>query len=169
MTPLPQELLDHIFQYLPVSDVGSVLKACLIRKGNRSSHSCEDGGSQDVRTVKRAVDDRINPQSFFRGWFKNTAQMVECLSRTGTVLIGPRAFDYFARESFPHCEETWDFLTPWCPGGVLDILLTLSRAWVTWETPLGRASRQLQGCSVCQEDFRNAALAQAVNGTRTCL
>lgn len=168
MIRLPQEILDIVFQYLPIPDIAAVLRAGFKPSDyrGRPSEASNVQGSGDVRILERSVSNRIDPAVHFRKGFINVKQMVECMSRTGTALIGPRAFEYFSGDVGAGHDDTWDFLAQWFPAEVLDMLIALSRAGVTWETPLERAARQYRDCGECQEAMReNAIEAAAVERT----
>ncbi|KAH7016638.1 hypothetical protein B0J12DRAFT_705651 [Macrophomina phaseolina] len=161
MSKLSQELLDNILQYLSISDVAGVLRSTFNQRAPTDRYSVSDDAQElgDIHLLERSVSNRLDPASHLRKGFINVKQLVKCMSRTGTVLVGPRAFEYFSGEWTSGHDGTWDFLVQWFPAEVLDILIAFSKAGTTWETPIQRAFRQYKDCSECQEAIRKITLA----------
>lgn len=143
---IPQEIADRVVSYLTVIDAGRLLLAATSGCGQLCLDSLHFLCSS---MLARSVNRRLDQKAFLRRELLNTKQLVQCMSRTGAALIGPRAFSYFTADDI--VGNVWDFLTQWSPMEILDVLVAFERSGVVWETPRQRADRIYRSCSGCRE------------------
>lgn len=143
---VPLEIVSFIVGQLAITDAKALLYA--ITSGRRrSKHDRPCFLSSGI--LLSSIDNRLDQKVYLSQDFSNTKQLIQCVSRTGAALVGPRALAYFtADRTF---ESTWDFFIQWSPVEILDVVIALERSGVVWETPRQRAERMYRSCSGCRE------------------
>lgn len=143
---IPQEITDGIISSLTIIDAGSLLRAITNTNDQlRPASPCFFSSTMLLRAINRRLDQKV----FLGRALYNTRQLVQCMSRTGAAIIGPRAFSYFTAGEV--VGNAWDFLTQWSPIEIIEILIALEKSGVVWETPMERADRIYRSCSGCRE------------------
>lgn len=145
LSSFPNELLQQIFDYLPIADCQSIRDAY--------SNTSKSGDFNKV------YDERVSLERYFRNSGFNGKKMMKILADCHALIAGPRALEYFVPGS-TNGETKWDLVVSKSLRERYNLMIRMEQLGVKWESLSDLIKRKLvlkNGCLVSRvDDIRKA-------------
>lgn len=128
LSSLPNELLQDVFDDLPISDCQSI----------RDAHT----NTTRKRDFESVYDDRISLQRYFTNHGLNGKQMMEILTNTHAFLIGSRALEFFVPGSITG-ESDWNFIIESSTPMKYEFMKSMESIGVVWHDLAGKIEMRM--------------------------
>lgn len=146
LSSFPNELLQQIFDYLPITDCQSI----------KDAYS-NTGRSSDFNKV---YDERISLERYFRNSGFDGKEMMKTLADCHTFLTGPKALEYFVPGSTDG-ETEWNFLVGVSLQKRYNMMIRMQNLGVEWENLSDMIKRNLI--------FRDGELCSKIGNIKAAL
>jgi hypothetical protein len=128
LSSLPNELLQEIFDDLPITDCQSIRDA--------HAKTTRKGDFEDV------YDDRVSLHRYFTNCGLDGKQMVNILANSHTFMIGSRALEFFVPQSATS-QSDWNFFMEYCPIMIYQFMKSMEKMGVVWDDLAERIYRRI--------------------------
>jgi hypothetical protein len=119
LSSLPNELLQEIFDDLPITDCQSIrdAHAKTTRKGD----------------FENIYNDRVSLHRYFTNHGLDGKKMVNILANSHAFIIGSRALEFFVPESIAS-ESDWNFFMEYSPPMIYEFMTSMEKMGVVWNS-----------------------------------